>query len=287
MGEMAPAFQFYARDFIMSCHGMTDEQVGAYTRLLCFAWDREGLPANDSEIQALGYWSDEAWSRIWPVVGQKWKRRGSRLVNERQERERAAQRTRREAAAKAGKLGGQTRAAHRDSKRPLSDRLADTQATDPLESNTASASAFASALDQNQERTAAVEPPIVARSKIILTFPTDGEPGAWMLLESQVSEWAALFPTLDVLGECRSALAWVQADTKRKKTAGGMRRFLAGWLTRSKDRQPGPSKTGPRLVDASAPAYYDKIPAQPERTDIVTPEQLAELTAALGRVVAK
>lgn len=70
-----------------------------------------------------------------------------------------------------------------------------------------------------------------------LTFPVDGPGGPeWPLGQSLVAELTELFPTLDVLGECRAALAWVRANPAGRKTSSGMRRFLTGWLTRSTDR---------------------------------------------------
>lgn len=44
----APAFQFYADDFISGVADMTDEEVGLYVRLLCAQWSRGSLP-NDTE----------------------------------------------------------------------------------------------------------------------------------------------------------------------------------------------------------------------------------------------
>jgi hypothetical protein len=76
-----------------------------------------------------------------------------------------------------------------------------------------------------------VPPPVV-----VLTFPTDGDPREWALCESHLAEWAALYPTLDILAECRKALAWVTAAADRRKTAAGMRRFLTGWLNRATER---------------------------------------------------
>ncbi|MFY7952807.1 MAG: hypothetical protein ACOVT5_09885 [Armatimonadaceae bacterium] len=71
---------------------------------------------------------------------------------------------------------------------------------------------------------------------VIVTFPTDGNPGEWHLTESHVAEWRDLYPTLDILAECRKALAWVQSKPSNRKTAGGMKRFLVGWLNRATER---------------------------------------------------
>jgi hypothetical protein len=68
-----------------------------------------------------------------------------------------------------------------------------------------------------------------------LTFPTIGPDREWVLTETQVAEWAELYPGLDVKAEARKALAWVGATPGRRKTAKGMSRFLVGWLSRAVD----------------------------------------------------
>lgn len=74
---------------------------------------------------------------------------------------------------------------------------------------------------------------IAPDSPALLTFPTDGKSKSWTLTEAHVAEWSTLYPKLDVLDECRQALAWVLAAPDRRKTAAGMARFLVGWLNRS------------------------------------------------------
>jgi uncharacterized protein YdaU (DUF1376 family) len=78
-------FPFFWKDFMIATQGWTDEQVGAYLRLLIWAWDRDGLPTQEAEIQRLGQWKAAAWRRIWSVVGPKFEARDGRLVNVRQE----------------------------------------------------------------------------------------------------------------------------------------------------------------------------------------------------------
>jgi hypothetical protein len=72
-------------------------------------------------------------------------------------------------------------------------------------------------------------------SPAVLTFPTIGSgEKTWALTERQVEEWRRLYPGLDVLGECRKALAWVQAKGQ-PKTAKGMPSFLVKWFNRAVD----------------------------------------------------
>lgn len=73
----------------------------------------------------------------------------------------------------------------------------------------------------------------------ILTFPCDGKERTWHLTQRIVSDLSGAYPALDVLGEARKALLWVNADPARKKTAKGMLRFLAGWMGRAQDRGAG------------------------------------------------
>ena len=44
----APAFQFYADDFLAGTSDMSAEEVGAYIRLLCHQWTKGGIP-NDED----------------------------------------------------------------------------------------------------------------------------------------------------------------------------------------------------------------------------------------------
>jgi len=66
----------------------------------------------------------------------------------------------------------------------------------------------------------------------LLMFPCDGEPSSWNLVQSLVTKWAALYPHLDIMAECRSALGWIDANPDRRKTFDGMKRFLVGWFGR-------------------------------------------------------
>ena len=68
---------------------------------------------------------------------------------------------------------------------------------------------------------------------IDLIYPVQGTHQSWQPTAAQVEQWQALYPTLDVAQELRSALAWTLANPSKRKTARGMPRFLSAWLTRS------------------------------------------------------
>jgi hypothetical protein len=74
------------------------------------------------------------------------------------------------------------------------------------------------------------EPPVT-----VLDFPTVGPVATWALTEAQIAKWQGLDPALDVLGECRQAWGWCDANPKKRKTAQGMTAFLNRWLSRAVD----------------------------------------------------
>lgn len=98
-----------------------------------------------------------------------------------------------------------------------------------------------------------------------LVFPVvGGGPPTWELGKASVAEWAAAFPGVDVMSECRKALAWVRAHERNRKTPVGMPQFLFKWMARAQDRggrSPLPNQdTGRRPYHAPTPAI-SKPPA--------------------------
>jgi uncharacterized protein YdaU (DUF1376 family) len=49
----APAFQFYAADFLVGVMGMSDEEIGIYIKMLAFQWERGSLPNDRKMIKKL------------------------------------------------------------------------------------------------------------------------------------------------------------------------------------------------------------------------------------------
>jgi len=83
----------------------------------------------------------------------------------------------------------------------------------------------------------------------LMEFPVDGVKTKgkyaglthWPLMAAQVAEWTAVYQKLDIIDECRRALAWVKANPSRQKTYGGMPAFLNNWFTRSVNIRAGPT----------------------------------------------
>lgn len=64
--------------------------------------------------------------------------------------------------------------------------------------------------------------------------------GTFPITQLMVDEWAESYPGIDVPTELRKAIQWCRDNPKRRKTLGGARKFLGGWLGRAQDKSRGP-----------------------------------------------
>ena len=65
----APAFQFYAGDFLTDVMDWTDEEVGVHIRLIAWSWvNRRGIPRDTQRLTRIAPKVVEAW----PVIKEKW-----------------------------------------------------------------------------------------------------------------------------------------------------------------------------------------------------------------------
>jgi hypothetical protein len=71
---------------------------------------------------------------------------------------------------------------------------------------------------------------------------TTGE--EYELTQAALDQLASLYPNVDALATARRATAWLIANPKRRKTAGGMPQFLNSWFAREQNRpQPAARRT--------------------------------------------
>lgn len=54
--------------------------------------------------------------------------------------------------------------------------------------------------------------------------------------QEQCHEWAGLYPAVDVIQQLRQMRAWLIANPRKKKTKGGINRFIVTWLSKEQDR---------------------------------------------------
>jgi hypothetical protein len=60
----------------------------------------------------------------------------------------------------------------------------------------------------------------------------------YAVTQSQVQRWTELYPGVDVKQQLRAIIGWLESNSSRRKTSGGMPRFVNSWLAKSQNRGP-------------------------------------------------
>ncbi|GAA4108700.1 hypothetical protein GCM10023067_04430 [Aminobacter aganoensis] len=81
--------------------------------------------------------------------------------------------------------------------------------------------------------------PVVVASPTAFELPcVSGE--MYPVSESDVAEWRASFPAVDVIQQLGAMRSWLIANPTRRKTRKGMRRFVVSWLDRKQNNSHSP-----------------------------------------------
>jgi uncharacterized protein YdaU (DUF1376 family) len=97
----APAFQFYAQDFLTGCTYLTNEEIGMYIKMLCKQWTDGKIPK-----KRLGFLLGLEWVSLSDELKSKFEDLGEFIINKRLEIEREKKVNFREKQAENGKKGG-------------------------------------------------------------------------------------------------------------------------------------------------------------------------------------
>lgn len=54
--------------------------------------------------------------------------------------------------------------------------------------------------------------------------------------ENDRAKWSQLYPNVDVLQQLRNMAGWCDANPTKRKTRGGIKRFITSWLAREQDK---------------------------------------------------
>lgn len=79
----APAFQFYAQDFLTGTMYLTNEEIGIYIKMLAKQWTDEKIPK-----KRLGFLVGYDWENLSDELKSKFEDKGEYVVNKRLEKER-------------------------------------------------------------------------------------------------------------------------------------------------------------------------------------------------------
>lgn len=70
---------------------------------------------------------------------------------------------------------------------------------------------------------------------IILNDKTEYE-----ITEADVMAWKEIYQAVDIMQELRKMKGWADANPSKRKTRGGIKRFINGWLAKEQDKYHGP-----------------------------------------------
>ncbi len=56
------------------------------------------------------------------------------------------------------------------------------------------------------------------------------------IAQSNVNEWAELYPAVDIIQELRNMKGWLITNQRKRKTKGGILRFVNSWLANKQDK---------------------------------------------------
>ena len=112
--------------------------------------------------------------------------------------------------------------------------------------------------EQEQKNTSCAEPsddgPRTDESEdpsgpVLMQFPCKGNPNQWPLHQSKLREYEETFPDIDIIAECRKARQWCVDNPRKRKTTGGMTRFLSSWITSANNKGTAALRDGPEQSD--------------------------------------
>lgn len=83
-----------------------------------------------------------------------------------------------------------------------------------------------------------LESPSEPHKPSVITLPLN-DSTEHPIFPEQVSEWAKLYPAVDVMQDLRSMRGWLLAEPRRRKTKNGIHKFVNSWLSRSQDKSRG------------------------------------------------
>lgn len=108
-------------------------------------------------------------------------------------------------------------------------------------------------------KTLCAEASSAPEEKVFIQFPcNDGS--MWNVTEKYVSELKQLYQAVDVEAQIREMRGWLDGNPRNRKTPGGVKRFITGWLAKEQDKaprvmQPAPAQSRNRFNNFDQRSY--------------------------------
>ena len=105
-----------------------------------------------------------------------------------------------------------------------------------------------SRVEKSKEEKGCAEPQAASTPVVVSLILNDGS--FYDVSECDVEQWSKLYPNVDVLQQLRNMVGWCDSNPTKRKTRGGIRRFITFWLAREQDKGGGrPAKKTPFVYD--------------------------------------
>lgn len=229
------AFQFYPDKWQSHTRRLTDSAYRVYHELLCWMWqqasDQCSIEASHEAVSCavcmpIQYVKDafadiqNAYAPLLRTDAGRWVSNGLRKEVEKQTARRAQCQKAADAHHKAA-----------DARKKAADA--------PIEHNTPSPSPtpLRTTISETESPSSETHPPVQDElpktSRVIGAFPCDGNPTEWKYTQDYHDYLCKMYQTLDVMAEVKKARIWIDANMEKRKTAKGMKRFLANWMNRA------------------------------------------------------
>lgn len=88
--------------------------------------------------------------------------------------------------------------------------------------------------EKSKEEYGCAEPQAAHTPPIVSLMLNDGS--FFDVLSFDVSKWEALYPNVDVKQQLRNMAGWCDANPAKRKTRGGIKRFITSWLAKEQDK---------------------------------------------------
>jgi uncharacterized protein YdaU (DUF1376 family) len=274
----------YTSDLVSSCVDMTPSQFGAYVRLLCYAWDNDGVP---NDATACGRIAGGIDSQDWKAIRRRLEVLDAgtdreRLSHARLEAEREKQAhlhdSRSEAGRRAAKKRWQTQCDRNADALTKPCHLEPEPEPEPkiyLEPDKSPPAAQVDATSEPPKRR--------KRSQPASSVSWSADAGWHGITPEDRQEWAAAFPAAVIDQELAKATAWLKANPS-KAGKRNWRAFVVRWLTRCQDHGGTNRQAGRKPEDYDRVANLERKAAQfsslrpaPYRR----PKEVEELAATL------
>ena len=80
-------------------------------------------------------------------------------------------------------------------------------------------------------------------SPVVITI-TLNDKTEYEITEEDVATWKDLYQAVDIMQELRKMKGWADANPSKRKTRGGIKRFINGWLAKEQDKYHEPQGGG-------------------------------------------